>query len=256
MEGWRRFFRRFVRSRPRSSDISDVERLINYQFTRFELLELALTHRSVARAQTGDGLSNERLEFLGDSVLGLIVAELLYTDRPDESEGDLTKRKSMLVNETSLAYVGVDVGLNEFIRLSQEERRMGGHERASIVADAVEAVIGAVYLDGGHAPARIVVERLVYARRDAILRDTVPRNYKGELLELAQGRGDGSPRYEVISEAGPDHHKVFRVSVAISGRVVGEGEGLSKKEAEQNAAAKALPRYELHSITSDKHGDR
>jgi ribonuclease-3 len=229
-------------------DLRRVQDILGYSFKNIELLQLGLTHRSYHRVSQNSGGSNERLEFLGDSVLGLVVAAQVYADDPDKSEGELTKLKAMLVNELTLSMVGRISGLNNHILLSTEEERTGGRERASISADAMESVIGAIYLDGGFEAARDVVLRLIYAHRDRIMTDESQRNYKGELLELAQGKGVGVPRYDVVSELGPDHEKVFHVVVIVAGNCVGEGKGLSKKEAEQRAASVALEHFKKNSI--------
>jgi ribonuclease-3 len=232
-------------------DLNRVQDLVGYSFRRPQLLLLALTHRSYIRNGGDKQSSNERLEFLGDSVLGLVIAEKLFHDHFHKSEGDLTKLKAMLVNESTLAQIGQEISLNAYIRLSPEEHNSGGRERASIISDAFESVIGAVFLDGGFEAARDVVLRLIYTRKDSIITDRAQRNFKGELLELVQARGEGMPRYEIISEAGPDHEKVFDVAVTVSGRRLGEGAGLSKKEAEQKAAAQALE--VLTGKSSSKH---
>ncbi len=202
-----------------------------------------MTHRSYSHSMETNEPCNERLEFLGDSVLGLLIAEQLYRDNPEMQEGQLTQTKALLVNESTLADIGRNIKLNGYIRLAAEERRLGGHDRPSIIADAFESVIGAVFLDGGLDAARRVVLRLIYSQREEIISDASRRNFKGELLELIQGRGDGLPRYDVVSEEGPDHEKVFCVEVYIGGVKFGVGSGLSKKEAEQKAAAMAVERY-------------
>jgi ribonuclease-3 len=220
--------------------LEQTQDLIGYRFGDPRLLKLALTHRSFTKSVSNHAPSNERLEFLGDSVLGLVIAHQLYIDHPNQREGDLTKAKAMLVSETTLSQVGKEIGLHEHIHLSPEEDKTGGRERASIVSDAFESVIGAVYLDGGLNAARDLILRLIYSRKSSILSDISQKNFKGDLLELIQSRGEGMPRYEVISEVGPDHHKVFHVVVKVNGDTVGEGRGLSKKEAEQKAANQAL----------------
>ncbi len=220
--------------------LNRTQEIIGYHFRDQQKLLLALTHRSFARFANHDLPSNERLEFLGDSVLGLVISHQLFLDNPHESEGNLTKTKAMLVNETTLAQIGKDLGLNLQIRLSIDEDRAGGRDRASIISDTFEAVIGASYMDGGLEAARDVVLRLIYTQRDRILADSSQRNYKGDLLELMQAKGDGVPRYDVVLEDGPDHDKTFHVVVTISGNKVAEGVGSSKKEAEQRAASKAL----------------
>ena len=221
-------------------DLDGLERLLGHRFINRETLLHALTHRSHSRADESFVDSNERLEFLGDSVLGLVIADRLYRDNPDIMEGEMTKTKALLVSESSLSTIGKLVGFQQYLLLSPEEDRAGGRERASIISDAFESVIAAVYLDGGLSAARGAVERLIYDRRDILLNDITRRNFKGELLELVQARAGGMPRYDVVSESGPDHDKIFTVSVAVSGRVIGQGSGNSKKEAEQKAAAEAL----------------
>lgn len=221
-----------------------VQRITGYTFRDPRILELALTHRSAVAGEGINGESNERLEFLGDSVLGLVVADQLFCDHPEMSEGDLTKTKAMLVNEVTLATIAKEVGLNLCVTLSPEELRAGGQERASIIADAFESIIGAIYTDGGYAAARDVILRLVYVRKTRITTDETQRNYKGELLELVQSRGEGMPRYEVVMERGPDHAKEFHVVVSVAGRKVGNGVGTSKKEAEQRAASVALGHFD------------
>ncbi len=236
------FFRKTAAAEQPSPD--DFQKLIGYYFQDKDLLELSLTHRSFVRAGNAHLPSNERLEFLGDSVLGLVIAHQLYRDYPRMSEGDLTKTKALLVNETTLTQIAREAGLNRYIKLSSEEEKAGGRELPSIISDAFESVIGAVFLDGGPDAARRVVLRLIYAHKESIISDSSQRNYKGDLLECTQARGEGMPRYDVISESGPDHEKEFRVVVMINGRKAGEGRGLSKKEAEQRAACKALEYYE------------
>lgn len=237
------FFSRLLPKRSKAPEsLRPVEKILGYTFSEPRLLELALSHRSHVRSTDNGSPSNERLEFLGDSILGMVIARALYEDFPTYGEGNLTKTKSSLVNEVALAMVGRISGLNAYILLAPEEERAGGRERASIVADAVEAVIAAVYLDGGYLEAKQVILSLVYQHRDQLLSDTSQRNFKGELLELTQARGEGTPRYDVVREEGPDHDKTFHVAVHIGGVVTAEGSGSSKKEAEQRAAAGALNR--------------
>ena len=236
---------RLLRPTPAKSEAHDLDQfegILGYRFRRHALLQQSLTHRSIVRARDGLIPSNERLEFLGDSVLGLVIADQLCHDHPEWPEGDLTKLKAMLVNEAALSRVGMEVGLNKYILLSSDEERSGGRERPSIVSDAFEAVIGAIYLDGGFEAARRTILECLYSRRDAIISDESQRNFKGELLELVQGQGGGSPQYEIISESGPDHDKVFSVAVWVGDNRLGEGSGPSKKEAEQRAACVALDR--------------
>jgi ribonuclease III len=253
---WKSIVQVFQRdSEPSERDrIDRTQKIIGYHFRNPDFLILALTHRSFARFANHDLPSNERLEFLGDSVLGVIISHQLYLDNPTEGEGNLTKTKALLVNETTLASIGKSLGLNQMIRLSPDEDRAGGRERASIISDSFEAVIGAVFLDGGIEPSRDVVLRLIYTSRDRVLADSSQRNYKGDLLELMQAKGEGVPRYDVVSEDGPDHDKTFHVVVTIVGNKLAEGVGSSKKEAEQRAAAKALEVLEAAAQSSGKEG--
>lgn len=228
---------------PPQRCLEEVQRIIGYHFRDESLIELALTHRSYHRQSENRRPSNERLEYLGDSVLGLIIADQLYHDHPRVREGQLTKIKAMLVNETTLSTIGKQTGLNDHILLSPEEERLGGRDRASIISDAFESIIGAVYLDGGLEAARDVVLRMIYVRKEEITTDDAQKNYKGELLELIQARGNGMPRYDVVWEKGPDHEKEFKVVVYVGNKNIGTGIGMSKKEAEQKAAAMALDKY-------------
>ncbi len=220
--------------------LDKVQDIIGYHFHDNDLLLLGLTHRSYSYSHSQNNQSNERLEFLGDSVLGLVIAEQLYKDHPDLHEGELTKTKALLVSETTLADLAIKCGLNKHILLAPEEDKSGGRERPSIVSDAFEAILGAVYLDGGLDAARDVVLRLIYVHKGKMLSDSSRRNFKGELLEQIQALGNGMPRYDVISEEGPDHAKTFTVEVNVGGETIGQGKGNSKKEAEQKAAADAL----------------
>jgi ribonuclease-3 len=242
---WKRL-RSIVQAGPAASqadNLQAVQKLAGYHFRDSSLLELALTHRSYHRQIEDNRPSNERLEYLGDSVLGLIIAEQLYRDHPELREGQLTKIKAMLVNEATLSSIGKEIKLNEYILLSPEEDRLGGRERSSIISDAFESVIGAVFLDGGLEAARDLVLRLIYNKKADIISDESQKNYKGELLELIQARGNGMPRYDVVWEKGPDHEKEFKVVVFVNNQRIGTGIGLSKKEAEQKAAAMALAYY-------------
>jgi len=220
--------------------LEKVQDIIGYHFHDYTQLLLSLTHRSYSYSKFQNNQSNERLEFLGDSVLGLIIAEQLFNDHPDLFEGELTKIKALLVSETTLAELAIDCGLNQHLLLAPEEDRCGGRERPSIVSDAFESILGAVFLDGGLDAARDVVLRLIYVHKDKVLSDSSRRNFKGELLEQIQAQGNGMPRYDVISEEGPDHAKIFTVEVNVGGDVIGRGKGNTKKEAEQKAASDAI----------------
>lgn len=203
-----------------------------------ELLERALTHRSFAYEQGGLP-TNERLEFLGDSVLGLVVTEHLYSSYPDLSEGQLAKLRSAVVNMRALADVARGLGLGAVIRLGRGEETTGGRDKSSILADTTEAMIGAVFVEHGIDTARLFVHRLF----DPLMADVVTRgaglDWKTSLQELASLSGLGVPRYEIV-ESGPDHNKSFEAMVLIDQLRYGPGAGHNKKEAEQNAAALAF----------------
>jgi len=213
--------------------------LLGYQFRSRLLLEEALTHRSYANS-AGTPTTYERLEFLGDSILGLVVAEHLYRTHPDKTEGELTKLKASLVNLKTLTAVARREGIAPHIQLSPEEDRAGGRRRGSILSDVLEAVLGAIYLDGGLPAAQGVIERILIGELTNTHQEFLEVNYKGELLEYLQGRGEGMPRYEVSDESGPDHQKTFTVVVHRNGQAIGRGIGTNKKEAEQGAAREAL----------------
>jgi ribonuclease-3 len=244
--GWlSALFRRWCRA-PGSlpaARLRVLEKRLGYQFRKRELLVHALKHRSFVYANQGRGLeSNERLEFLGDAVLDLVVAESLFRRFPDQREGELTQMKSVAVSRAVLARKAGELGLEEFVLLSQEERQSSGGRQPSILSDAFEAVIGAIYLDGGLDPSRGFIERVVLQGLGEVIADEEHTNFKSKLLEHTQGLGAGHPKYQVFSEEGPEHCKVFSVEVSVTGRLMGQGRGFSKKEAQQMAAKDALQR--------------
>ena len=209
-------------------------------------LRQALTHRS-SLGENGRlrGLSNERMEFLGDSVLELIVNEFLYQSHPDSREGDLTKMRSLLVSRNILAASAAAIGLGECLFMSEAEDGSGGRARESILADGYEAVTGAIYLDQGLEAARGFIQRTLLAEAGVILADASHLNFKSLLQERVQSVSRTQPRYRVRSESGPDHEKTFIVDVFVRGRILGSGSGKNKKEAEQRAAADALRQLEV-----------
>ncbi len=219
-----------------------LEEKIRYRFHDLRLLETALTHSSYANERHGDAESYERLEFLGDSILGLTAADFLYHQEPQLPEGRMTRLRAELVCEASLHRVALSLGLGDYMRLGRGEERSGGRERPSILADMVEAIIAALYLDGGlDAARRFILERLL---QDAeIGEEHRGADYKTELQELVQQQPGRSITYELIGESGPDHDKRFSFRVSINGVPAGEGTGRTKKEAEQMAARAALGEY-------------
>ncbi len=219
--------------------IKDLETAIGYHFKNITLLQNALAHSSYANERWHNSLmSNERLEFLGDSVLGMLVAEYLYRNFPDRPEGELTRMRADMVCETSLAAIADRIGLGNHLLLGHGEEQGGGRGRASILADAVESVIAACFLDGGMDAARAFVDRFVLSH--VPVKQMVNKDYKTALQELVQQKKNQVLTYDLVGEFGPDHHKQFRVQVSLNGQVVGQGEGSSKKRAEQDAARAAL----------------
>ncbi|TVR35709.1 MAG: ribonuclease III [Nitriliruptor sp.] len=202
-----------------------------------DLLELALTHRSWAFEQGGRP-TNERLEFLGDAVLGLVVTDEIYSSHPDEQEGRLAKLRAAAVRAESLAQVARGLSLGRFIRLGRGESASGGADKDSILADTLEAVIGAVYVDQGFATAYDLVERLFAERLVEVAASHAALDFKTSLQELSAASFEVLPRYE-LTDTGPDHAKTFTAIVTIDGAIAGRGEGRSKKEAEQRAAREA-----------------
>lgn len=217
--------------------MTTLEEKLGYTFQSPELLENALTHSSCANESRGKLQSNERLEFLGDSILGMVVADHLYRNHPDLPEGELTRTRSALVCEESLVEVAQALGLGEYLKLGKGEEAGGGRERPSIIADAVEAVLAAVYLDGGIGSARKLIQKFILDRE---AEKSASRDYKTALQELVQRESGQVLGYQLIGAEGPDHAKIFSVEVDLNGIPIGQGRGRSKKEAEQNAAKAAI----------------
>lgn len=221
---------------------------VGHSFADASLLDQALAHRSWC-AENGDAPSNERLEFLGDAILGAVVADLVFRRYPELSEGQLTNIRKAVVNATALAEVARSIELGSYIKLGRGERAANGHDKPSILSDALEAVIGAVYLDSGPAVAAAVVTRLMTERLDAAAINLGELDEKSRLQEMVASAGMGPPVYEVRSE-GPDHAQRFFATVVVDGEVLGEGEGTSKKAAERVAAAEACERVTLTATPS------
>ncbi|USF28461.1 Ribonuclease 3 [Firmicutes bacterium ASF500] len=218
--------------------MTTLEEKLGYTFQNPDLLDNALTHSSRANESRGKLQSNERLEFLGDSILGMVVADHLFRNHPDLPEGDLTRTRAALVCEDSLVEVARELGLGEYLRLGKGESSGGGRERPSIQADAVEAVLAAIYLDGGIGSARKFIQKFILTREIAGL--TKPRDHKTALQELVQRESGQVLQYRLVGEEGPDHNKRFFVEVTLNGQSIGSGSGRSKKEAEQAAAAAGI----------------
>jgi ribonuclease-3 len=222
--------------------ITDLERKVGYRFRDRAIIVEALTHRStLGELKPGEeAVTYERLEFLGDSVLALITTDFLVRNFPDENEGQLTQKKSLLVSKTVLSKKAETLGLKEHVILSDNAFRGGVHGQESIQAAVLEAIIGGLYIDGGLEMARDMVERVVLDEIDTILDHTDHVNYKSHLQEWTQSKYKTYPKYRIRSTAGPEHDKVFVVEVLAGHGVTGKGRGKSKKDAEQMAAKQAL----------------
>ena len=219
--------------------IKDLEAAIGYQFHNISLLQNALTHSSYANERWHNSLlSNERLEFLGDSVLGMLVAEYLYRNFPNRPEGELTRMRADMVCETTLAAVANTIHLGDHLLLGHGEEQGGGRTRDSILADAVESVIAASFLDGGMEAAERFIRRFILVQVPVTKLHNA--DYKTQLQELVQQKRNQVLTYLLAGESGPDHDKQFDVQVALNGTVVGSGRGSSKKRAEQDAARNAI----------------
>ena len=219
--------------------LTKLEQGLGYTFRNKALLENALTHSSYANENRERHLpDNERLEFLGDSILGFVVAEYLYRNFPDKPEGELTRIRADLVCERNLAEAAATIELGSYLLLGHGEEHGGGRKRDSIVSDAMESVIAASYMDGGFSAAKEIIDRLILSDVPA----GKPHNfdYKTALQELVQRKKDQVLRYELTGESGPDHDKKFEVEVLLNGKPCGNGSGSSKKRAEQAAAAAAI----------------
>ena len=219
--------------------IKDLETAIGYQFRNIQLLQNALTHSSYANERWHNSLlSNERLEFLGDSVLGMLVAEYLYHNFPDRPEGELTRMRADMVCEKTLAAAANRIGIGEHLLLGHGEDRLGGRNRESILADAMESVIAASFLDGGIEAALKIVQQFILVEVPVTKMHNT--DYKTALQELVQQKKNQVLTYALVGQSGPDHDKQFDVEVSLNGTVVGQGSGRSKKRAEQDAARCAI----------------
>lgn len=242
------------RTAAERENVRQVQKCIDYRFKNPDFLITALKHRSYVYAREQSGVhSNERLEFLGDAVLDLVVGEFIFNKYPRRREGQLTQLRSTLVNRKALARQAREMKLGRYVLLSTSEARSGGRFRHSILSDAYESIIGAIYLDGGLQPVRRFLRRTLLQdlseERPSDFDHT--RNYKSALLEYTQGEGIGQPEYRVDSAVGPDHEKIFTIEVFVAGNPVSKGTGTSKKNAEQDAARQAVEQ-----LQSDRDVDR
>jgi ribonuclease-3 len=231
--------------RPFGSELEPLEKRIGYRFRDRGLLEHALTHRSrVHEDASGGVIDNESLEFLGDSVLGFVIADMLFRQFPHHNEGQKSKLKASIVSAASLARLAERLGIGEFLILGRGEEKTGGRRKHAIIADCYEALIAAIYLDGGIEPARGFIERqfedLIEEARRSGAHAEFTEDYKSALQERLQRDGRGLPVYRLTAELGPPHHRRFHVDVVVGGEVLTSAEGRTKKEAAQGAARAAL----------------
>ncbi|MHB1087045.1 MAG: ribonuclease III [Minisyncoccota bacterium] len=222
-------------------DFAPFEQKIGYSFKDKRFIEQAFTHRSYLNENRGDGREhNERLEFLGDAVLELVVTEFLYSKYPDKPEGELTAYRAALVNTVSIADAATSLGMNEFLLLSRGESRDTGRARQIILANAFEALIGALYLDSGYDAAKDFIAARLFHKTDEVVSKRLWQDAKSKLQEVAQEKMKLTPIYQLLDQSGPDHDRVFVVGAYLGQEKAATGEGRSKQEAEQDAAQKAL----------------
>ncbi|RKD34403.1 ribonuclease III [Thermohalobacter berrensis] len=228
-------------STERKKQLIDLQNKIKYNFKDLNLIDRALTHSSYANENKDKNIkNNERLEFLGDSVLGLVVSNYIFEKYPNYPEGELSKLRALVVCEPSLANVAKKIELGKYLSLGKGEEATGGRERVSILADAFEALIGSIYLDGGFKNAKNFVLSNLSKLIEEAVKGKLFLDYKTQLQEEVQKDSNDKIKYNVIDEEGPDHRKTFYVEVRVGNNVLGEGKGKSKKEAEQCAAKAAL----------------
>ena len=222
-------------------DFKTFEQKIRYEFKDERLLEQAFTHRSYLNENRAPGREhNERLEFLGDAVLELVVTEFLYSKYPDKPEGELTAFRAALVNTQSISDAATKLGMNDYLLLSRGESKDTGRARQIILANAFEALIGAMYIDEGYEPAKRFIADQLFHKTDDVVENRLWQDAKSRFQEIAQERVGVTPRYEVVSQSGPDHDKTFITGVYLGSERIANGEGRSKQEAEQAAAEAAL----------------
>ena len=229
--------------------LDDLEKTIGYTFTDRQLLLQALTHKSFSNEQSEFVPHNERLEFLGDAVLELVVSDWVFRHYPDIPEGGLTRIRAEVVSEKGLSEISRQLQIGAVLRLGKGEQKSGGNEKSSLLADALEALLGAIYLDGGFAAVSLVIDKSFNAviKKSALLR--YGSDYKTCLQERLQAKYGILPEYSLIQVSGPDHERIFSMEVYFSGKLLGKGSGSSKKNAEQKAAAAAMDNPLLREIS-------
>ncbi len=239
---------------PQNKEASEeLQTCIQYNFKDRAYLEHALIHKSFISQNDKKGLSsNERLEFLGDSVLNCLVTDHIYHLYPEYSEGQLSKIKSLLVSRKIIGKVARVINLGTYINMGRSEKKSSGLNRTSIISNAFEALLGAVYLDGGINAARELLKIVLFNRIEEFRNDKCNINYKSKILEMSQANGFGIPSYPLLSEEGPDHAKKFVVGIDIAGVRLAEGSGSNKKNAQQDAAQKSIKKYSKEYILSKR----
>lgn len=229
----------------KEQDLQKLQEIIKLKFKNIKLLETALTHRSYLNESNDDKLeNNERLEFLGDAVLELIITEYLFHKYQDKPEGELTSFRAATVKTESLAETAIQLKLGEYIKLSRGEELTGGRTKPYLLANTFEALLGAIYLDQGYEIAKNFIYQTLTTKIANIIKYRLDIDSKSKLQILSQEIFEYTPKYELISEEGPDHNKIFTMSIVIKNEQFGQGKGKSKQEAEQNAAAEAIKRIE------------
>ncbi|MFO7848541.1 MAG: ribonuclease III [Spirochaetia bacterium] len=226
-------------SAERKKELQLFEKHIGIRFRKLELLNLAFSHRSYANENSGEVDNNEKLEFLGDSVLGLVVSEYLYLILTDKAEGDLARIKSFVVSEDSLADIAKSIKVDNFILIGKGEEYSGGRSKKAILADCMEAIIGAYYIDSGFKASKNFILKYLIPEINKVLENRHRKDYKTLLQEFVQKKYKSYPRYSLVKKTGPDHDRTFWINVTIDGYEYGPGQGKNKKEAEQNAAGVA-----------------
>lgn len=233
----------------RKKRLAAFQKAVAIRFRSPELLNLSFIHRSASN-ENAEKLNNERLEFLGDAILGAVTATLLFSRMKDKAEGDLAKVKSVVVSEESLAEIAFELGIDSLLVLGKGEESSGGRHKKAILADSLEALIGALYLDSGYGSAFDFVERIVSAEIDRVLQDRHRKDYKTLLQELSQRLYKTYPAYRLLRKSGPDHDRQFWMEVVVDGKSYGPGAGRNKKDAEQVAAKMA---YEILANEGSQH---
>ncbi len=239
--------------KERKKTLREFQKKIGYRFKSLELLNQGLRHKSFVHENPGEeGKDNERLEFLGDAVLDLVIGHMMMDRYPDYPEGSLSRLRAAVVNESGLARIARDLSLGDYLLLGKGEEMTRGREKSSIVASSLEALLAAIYLDGGFKKAFKVISQLFSLPLEMAEKESFYQDFKTKLQEMSQDVLKATPRYILAKEFGPGHDKIFGVKVSIKGKVAGVGAGKSKKEAEQRAARKTLQK--LHLFVEQENG--